>query len=92
MELAETELSLLFSTAAELGATIAMIKTGQLKPYLTKSQAFRRYGRKHIEKWVSKGLLTVRKDGDHSAAWRLDLLEIEFLIAGHRIRPILGQR
>lgn len=92
MEIAETELSVLVSAAAQLGATIALVRTGHLKPYLTKSEAFRRYGRKNIEKWIGLGLLTIRKDGNHSAAWRLDLLEIEFLVAFQRIGPFPDRR
>jgi hypothetical protein len=61
--------------AAELGALKALITTGQLKPYLKKSEAFRRYGRKNVEHWISQGLLTPRKDGGHSAGWRIDRLE-----------------
>jgi hypothetical protein len=67
-----------------------MIRTGNLKPYLNKSEAFRRYGRGNIEKWLDIGLITPRKDGDHSAAWRLDRLEVESLLASNEIRRIFS--
>ena len=65
--------------AAELGALQALIHTGQVKPYLKKSEAFRLYGRKRVEKWTAEGLIKIRKDGDHSAAWRIDRMEIATL-------------
>jgi hypothetical protein len=66
--------------AAELGATQALIQTGRLKPYLSKAEASRLYGRNNIERWVDEGLLAVRKDGNHSAAWRIDRLELELIV------------
>jgi hypothetical protein len=80
MEITDAQLLALISKAAELATVKTLIKTGNLKPYLKKSEAFRLYGRKQIEKWLNKGLLTPRKDGDHSASWRLDRLEIEILV------------
>ena len=74
---------------AELGAIIALIKTGKLKPYITKAEAFRLYGRKNIERWLADGLLTPRKDGDHSAAWRIDRLEAELIVKARFLRQHL---
>ena len=65
--------------AAELGALQALISIGHIKPYLKKSEAFRLYGRKRVEKWIAEGLIKIRKDGDHSAAWRIDRMEIATL-------------
>lgn len=62
---------------AELAAITALVKAGLLKPYLKKSEAFEIYGRKNIERWLLKGLVSPRKDGGHSAAWRLDRVELE---------------
>ena len=50
-----------------------------IRPYLSKSEAFRLYGTSRVQFWLSSGLLTPRKDGDHSAVWRIDRLEIEVL-------------
>jgi len=65
--------------AAELGALQALISIGHIKPYLKKSEAFRLYGRKRVEKWTAEGLIKIRKDGDYSAAWRIDRMEIATL-------------
>ena len=72
-------LSRYVAIGAELGAIAVMVKLGHLRPYLKKSEAFRQFGRKQVEQWIELGLLTPRKDGDYSAAWRIDRLEIESL-------------
>jgi hypothetical protein len=71
------QLGMLLRDAAEIGANLALSKTGRIKPYLNKSEAFRLYGRKNIERWIEQGLITSRKDGDHSAMWRIDRTEAE---------------
>ena len=70
----------MLQAGAELGALIALIKTGQLKPYITKAEACRLYGRKNIQRWLDEGLLKPRKDGNHSAGFRIDRLEIELIV------------
>ena len=65
--------------AAELGALQALISIGHIKPYLKKSEAFRLYERNTVERWIKQRLVTPRKDGDHSAAWRIDRMEIATL-------------
>jgi hypothetical protein len=76
MEITRGQLSELLLDAAELGAQKALIGAGLLKPYLSKSQAFRRYGRKIVERWLAERLITPRKDGTDSASWRLDRVEL----------------
>ena len=71
------QLQHLLADASELGAIIALSKIGKIRPYLKKSEAFRRFGRKNVETWISRGLITPRKDGTNSAAWRIDRIEIE---------------
>jgi len=50
------QLQKLLSDASELGALKALAKVGTIKPYLKKSEAFRRFGRKNVEQWISQGL------------------------------------
>lgn len=75
--LTDHQLGILLRDAAEMGAKLALARTGKIKPYINKSEAFRLYGRKNIEHWIDQGLLTRRKDGSHSAAWRIDCIEVE---------------
>lgn len=73
------QLQLMLQDAAEIGAIQALSKIGKIRPFLKKCQAFRRYGRNNVEQWIATGLITPRKDGGHSAAWRIDRLEAEVL-------------
>jgi hypothetical protein len=77
LQISTHQLKLIIAEAAEMGAIMAMMKTGKVKPYMKKSEAFRKYGRANIEKWIEAGLITVRKDGNHSATWRIDRIEVE---------------
>ncbi len=80
VEISTFLLQLIIEQAAELGAIRALVKAGKLKPYLKKSEAFRLYKRVNIEQWIENGLITPRKDGDDSAAWRIDRLEVEAIV------------
>lgn len=71
------QLRRLIEYSAKMGAKVILSKSGEVKPYLKKSEAFKKYGRKNVEHWIREGLITPRKDGNYSAAWRIDLLEIE---------------
>ena len=77
LQISTHQVKLIIAEAAEMGAVMAMIKTGKVKPYMKKSEAFRKYGRANIEKWIEAGLITFRKDGNHSATWRIDRIEVE---------------
>jgi len=76
----------IISESAALGAIMAMVATGSVKPYLKKTEAFRRFGRYRVEQWIYLGMVTVRKDGNHSAAWRIDRLEIEALASAEKLQ------
>lgn len=71
------QLCILLEYAAEIGAIHALIHAGKVRPYLNRSQADRKYGRNTVNKWVSRGWITVRKDGQHSAPLRIDRVELE---------------
>lgn len=51
------EFSFLFRTAVENGAGMALAKTGALRPFLTKAEAYRLYGRSDVDRWIAEGLL-----------------------------------
>jgi len=88
-QISTRQLQILFQSVAELGAIAALVGAGKLKPYLKKAEAFRLYGRKNIEHWIAAGLVTPRKDGDHSACWRIDRLEAEALDKAYHILKFL---
>jgi hypothetical protein len=80
MNTADQMLARIITAAIELGVIITLIRTGHLKPYLKKSEAYRLYGRRNINRWLRASLITARKDGGHSAAWRIDRIEVETLL------------
>lgn len=71
------QLESLIHDAAAMGARTALSEIGKLRPYSKKSQAFRIYGRKNVERWLRKRLLNPKKDGGNSVEWRIEWLEIE---------------
>ncbi len=77
MEITRIQLAELLTEAAEMGAKKALSEAGIIKPYLKKSEAFKLYGRSTVERWIKEQLITARKDGNDSAAWRLDRIELE---------------
>jgi hypothetical protein len=71
------QLQTLLSYAAEMGEKLALSKTGHIRPYLKKSEAFTRYGRKNVEHWIGLGLLILLKTATTPAAGRVDRMDIE---------------
>lgn len=85
MEISIAQLKCMLEDAAEIGGRLALIKVVKLKPHLKKSESFRIYGRANIERWIEQGLITPRKDGYHSAVWRIDRMEVEPTVKSFRI-------
>jgi hypothetical protein len=79
MEVSIALLQQVANESAQLGALSAMIRLGAIKPYLNKTQAFKIYGRSKVESWLKDGHIRLIKDGDHSAAWRLDRIQLDTL-------------
>ena len=89
MDISTFQLEKIIKITAELGAVIALIRAGKLKPYLKKSEAFRLYGRSNLEHWIEEGLITPRKDGGQSASWRIDRIELESIVKSRQLLQIL---
>ncbi len=85
LQISPRQLRFIIEQAAEMGACLALTRTGKLRPYLKKSEAFRKYGRPNIEHWIEEGLVTPRKDGGHSATWRIDRIEVEAIVKARLI-------
>jgi len=89
MDISPHLLSVILQHASELGAKQALVKTGKIKPYLTKNESFRQFGRKNVEHWIEDGLITIRKDGNHSATWRIDRMELETIATAKTLLQLL---
>ncbi len=71
------ELLSILQEAVSLGAQKGLIESAKLKPYLTKSEAYKLYGRRHVERWLKEGLIKQIKDGDSNYSVRINRLQIE---------------
>jgi hypothetical protein len=63
----------------------ALADCGQLRPYLSLKEAYRKYGQGTVERWVDEGLIVKIKDGPGSSRVRIEREKIE-LIAGESNR------
>lgn len=52
--------------AAELGGIVALTEVGQLRPYLSKAEAYRKYGRGVVDNWIAEGVITEKQDTPNS--------------------------
>ena len=77
MEISITVLASMLQDAAELGAKRALANTGLIKPYISRADASRAYGKRNVDRWIKEGLITLVKDGQGSAKLRIDRIQIE---------------
>jgi hypothetical protein len=75
--MSKTMLTQLLSEASELGAKRALAEAGTIKPFISKQEAYKKYGKANVERWILEQLITARKDGGHSAKWRIERSEID---------------
>lgn len=59
-------LAQLLKGAAELGGIVALTEVGQLKPYLSKAEAYRKYGRTAVDNWITQGVVKEHQDFPNS--------------------------
>jgi len=71
------ELVNLMADAFAIGAKKVLIETMQLKPYLSKSEAYKLYGRRLVDRWLREGIVKQIKDGDSNHSIRIDRLQLE---------------
>lgn len=83
------DLKMLLADAMEIGAKRALVETGNLKPYLSKNEAYRFYGRGIVDRWIREGLIKQIKDGTESAKVRLSRMDLEILSKASNRRTYL---
>lgn len=81
IELHTLELKNIVSSSVALGIKQFLQDYKDLPRYMSKNQAYTRYGRRVIDRWIKEGLVTEIKDGDRQHKIRLDSLELEKLAA-----------
>jgi hypothetical protein len=79
MRLPETEIEYrnALIDAAQVGATKALCEVGQIKPFLKLREAYRKYGEGTVKRWITEGLIEVKKDGNRTSSVRIDRIQIE---------------
>lgn len=95
LEVSLTHFHAMLLEAAEISAMKVLIELGHLKPYISKSEAYKMYGRANVDRWVQEGLVNLIKDEDHGAKIRISRIEIEATAkASNRItyRSVLKRR
>lgn len=76
----QTTLAKVLRTIAKLTATEMLAQTGGIKPYMSKAEAYRKYGRGVVDKWISEGYLSLSQDEiGSSSKMRINRSEIEAL-------------
>ncbi|MDR0266041.1 MAG: hypothetical protein LBJ04_22700 [Sphingobacterium sp.] len=60
------ELAILLREAARLGASEALIQAGLSESHISKSKAYKLYGRTKVDKWISSGLVQFYQDQPNS--------------------------
>ncbi|SHE69530.1 hypothetical protein SAMN05444405_102310 [Bacteroides luti] len=73
------ELKNLLSDAAEIASVKILVELGHLPATLSKREAYRKYGEGVVKRWISEGLIKVRKDGNSTSKCRLNRMELETL-------------
>lgn len=81
IQLERLELKNLISEAVAIGVKKALTDPSLNKKYLSKNQAYQKYGRRLVDRWIKEKLIKEIKDGDKSHKIRLDALELEKVAA-----------
>ncbi len=67
----------LIANAVNIGYEKALADNGQIKAHLTKAEAYRKYGRRQVDRWLREKLIDKIKDGTNSSSIRLDRTQLE---------------
>lgn len=67
----------MLADAAELGAQNALTRAGLIKPWISKADAFRRYGERTVRRWIAEGLVKPCLSTPNAVKKHINLKEIE---------------
>ncbi len=73
------QLQKLMVDCVELGTMKTLVEMNILKPFLSKREAYKKYGRGTVDRWIREGNLKAVKDGSTSSSIRLDRMKLEVL-------------
>lgn len=75
------EMFLLVKQSASKGAETALAENTALSDKITKSEAYRRYGRSSVDRWFQEGLLKPAVTADKQSPKCIDLKKLEAIAA-----------
>lgn len=75
------ELSSLLKMAVTAGVEKALAATCPLQARLTKAQAYRRYGRYNVDRWLSEGLIKLTSENSSISKKTVDREKLEGIAA-----------
>lgn len=70
-------LASLLADAAEMGANNALAKAGLLKPYMSKADAYRKYGTRTVQRWLKEGRIQLKKSSPGATKLMIERSQIE---------------
>lgn len=80
------ELRRLLKESFAAGHAQALEDMGKKKPFMSKAEAYRKYGRTVVDRWINEGLISLIKDGPDSSKIRIERKQIEQVaISSNRI-------
>jgi hypothetical protein len=79
----------LLAVGIEIGMKRMAIELGAIKPFLSKSEAYKIYGRGIIDRWLAEGLIKMQKDGNASSKFRIDRMQLEIVSKASNRRSYL---
>ncbi len=82
----------ILTDAAKLGATAALAGAGLLKPYLSKAEAYRLYGRYKVDKWIRMQMVSVNQDLGNNDKGRIDRVEIEAVASSQNLATYINNQ
>ncbi|QEL01545.1 hypothetical protein FKG96_12255 [Olivibacter sp. LS-1] len=75
---------------AKVGATQALTEVGKLTPFISKSEAYRKYGRKYVDRWIRLGVLTVK--GEDNQKKQIDRVEIQAIASSTSLADYINSQ
>jgi hypothetical protein len=81
IEINTLEFKNLVSSSIALGIKQYLLEYKDLPRYISKNQAYERYSRRLVDRWIKEGLVKEIKDGDRQHKIRLDSIELEKIAA-----------
>lgn len=79
----EKHLKDLLADAFEIGFKKGLLTASsveiKLKPYISKSESYRLYGRSLVDRWIASNLIREIKDGENNSSIRIDRIQLELV-------------